>query len=302
MENCIATLEDIRDGKVSKCFIEMSACPGSCIGGPVMTRERLHRNPVSDYQALFGYAGKADFQVADTDISEVRKEMLPIQQTAVMPDDEQIVEILKKMGKTLPSHELNCGSCGYNTCREKAIAIFQGKAEMSMCLPYLKDKAEDFSSTIVRNSPNAILVLNDRLEVQEVNNAAVKLLNLRQASDILGEQIVNILDPLVFVNVLDTGRGVRNQREYLAEYGKCVEQTVIPMEQRTMLLCILRDVTDEEDSRRRRDEISRQTAEVADGVIEKQMRIVQEIASLLGETAAETKIALLKLKESIRDE
>ena len=69
-----------------------------------------------------------------------------------------------------------------------------------------------------------------------------------------------------------------------------------------MLLCILRDVTDEEDSRRRRDEISRQTAEVADGVIEKQMRIVQEIASLLGETAAETKIALLKLKESIRDE
>jgi uncharacterized Fe-S cluster-containing protein len=69
-----------------------------------------------------------------------------------------------------------------------------------------------------------------------------------------------------------------------------------------MLLCILRDVTDEEDSRRRRDEISRQTAEVADGVIEKQMRIVQEIASLQGETAAETKIALLKLKESIRDE
>ena len=110
-------------------------------------------------------------------------------------------------------------------------------------------------------------------------------------------------DAAVFlVNVLDTGRGVRNQREYLAEYGKCVEQTVIPMEQRTMLLCILRDVTDEEDSRRRRDEISRQTAEVADGVIEKQMRIVQEIASLLGETAAETKIALLKLKESIRDE
>ena len=299
-QNCIAALRDIQSGKVHKCFIEMSSCVGSCADGPVMRKS--HRSPVESYVSISGYAGKKDFPVSQPEEKLMKQHFTPIMHNAPMPDEEQIRKILRDMGKTDPRKELNCGSCGYNSCREKAIAIFQGKAEMSMCLPYLKDKAEDFSSTIVRNSPNAILVLNDRLEVQEVNNAAVKLLNLRQASDILGEQIVNILDPLVFVNVLDTGRGVRNQREYLAEYGKCVEQTVIPMEQRTMLLCILRDVTDEEDSRRRRDEISRQTAEVADGVIEKQMRIVQEIASLLGETAAETKIALLKLKESIRDE
>jgi uncharacterized Fe-S cluster-containing protein len=299
-QNCIAALKDIQSGKVHKCFIEMSSCVGSCADGPVMRKS--HRSPVESYVSISGYAGKKDFPVSQPEEKLMKQHFTPIMHNAPTPDEEQIRKILRDMGKTDPRKELNCGSCGYNSCREKAIAIFQGKAEMSMCLPYLKDKAEDFSSTIVRNSPNAILVLNDRLEVQEVNNAAVKLLNLRQASDILGEQIVNILDPLVFVNVLDTGRGVRNQREYLAEYGKCVEQTVIPMEQRTMLLCILRDVTDEEDSRRRRDEISRQTAEVADGVIEKQMRIVQEIASLLGETAAETKIALLKLKESIRDE
>ena len=286
-QNCIAALKDIQSGKVHKCFIEMSSCVGSCAGGPVMRKS--HRSPVESYVSISGYAGKKDFPVSQPEEKLMKQHFTPIMHNAPMPDEEQIRKILRDMGKTDPRKELNCGSCGYNSCREKAIAIFQGKAEMSMCLPYLKDKAEDFSSTIVRNSPNAILVLNDRLEVQEVNNAAVKLLNLRQASDILGEQIVNILDPLVFVNVLDTGRGVRNQREYLAEYGKCVEQTVIPMEQRTMLLCILRDVTDEEDSRRRRDEISRQTAEVADGVIEKQMRIVQEIASLLGETAAETK-------------
>ena len=45
-----------------------------------------------------------------------------------------------------------------------------------------------------------------------------------------------------------------------------------------------------------------QTVEIADKVVDKQMRIVQEIASLLGETAAETKIALSKLKESISNE
>ncbi|MGN1074424.1 MAG: histidine kinase, partial [Eubacteriales bacterium] len=68
------------------------------------------------------------------------------------------------------------------------------------------------------------------------------------------------------------------------------------------LMCILRDVTEEETARERKDEIGRQTAEIADRVVDKQMRIVQEIASLLGETAAETKIALTKLKESMRDE
>ena len=180
---------------------------------------KSHRSPVESYVSISGYAGKKDFPVSQPEEKLMKQHFTPIMHNAPMPDEEQIRKILRDMGKTDPRKELNCGSCGYNSCREKAIAIFQGKAEMSMCLPYLKDKAEDFSSTIVRNSPNAILVLNDRLEVQEVNNAAVKLLNLRQASDILGEQIVNILDPLVFVNVLDTGRGVRNQREYLAEYG-----------------------------------------------------------------------------------
>ena len=69
-----------------------------------------------------------------------------------------------------------------------------------------------------------------------------------------------------------------------------------------MLIGIMRDITEEESSREKRESISRQTVEVADKVVEKQMRIVQEIASLLGETAAETKIALTKLKESIKNE
>jgi uncharacterized Fe-S cluster-containing protein len=69
-----------------------------------------------------------------------------------------------------------------------------------------------------------------------------------------------------------------------------------------MILCIMHDVTTEEEQRQRKEEITHETVEVADKVVDKQMRIVQEIASLLGETAAETKIALSKLKESISDE
>lgn len=299
-ENCIAALRDIESGKIHGCFIEMSACVGSCVGGPVM--EKFHRSPVQDYAAVARFAGKKDFPVEQPEISVLEKEFTAIELRSQQPTEEQITEILRQMGKTKPSDELNCGSCGYNTCREKAVAIFQGKAEVSMCLPYLKDKAESFSDTIVRNTPNGLFVLNEKLEVQQINKAALKIVNLRTASDILGDGIVRILDPKDFVDVLGSGRNIYNKRVYLAEYEKYVEETVLHDREYRLLVCILRDVTEEEMQRERKEDISRQTVEIADKVVDKQMRIVQEIASLLGETAAETKIALTKLKESIANE
>ncbi|MDD6036132.1 MAG: [Fe-Fe] hydrogenase large subunit C-terminal domain-containing protein [Lachnospiraceae bacterium] len=300
VENCIAALRDIENGKIHNCFIEMSACVGSCIGGPVM--EKYHRSPVKDYMAVAKYAGKKDFDVEQPELVSLKKGFEFIERRSQMPSETEIAGILRQMGKFKPSQELNCGSCGYNTCREKAIAIYQGKAEISMCLPFLKDKAESFSDAIVKNTPNGLFVLNENLEVQQINAAAQKIMNIRSASDVLGDQVIRILDPEIFMKVLRTGKDVKNQRVYLAEYKRYVEQTVVHDKESCMLICIMRDVTDEESEREKKEQISRRTVEVADKVVDKQMRIVQEIASLLGETAAETKIALAKLKESISDE
>ena len=301
VENCVAALKDIISGNLHKCFVEMSACVGSCIGGPVM--EKYHRTEVvRDYITVANYAGDKDFVVDQPTASELHKNFEHIEQRSQRPSDMEIQNILRQMGKFKPAHELNCGSCGYNTCREKAIAIIQGKAEISMCLPYLKDKAESFSDTIVNNSPNGMIVLNENLEVQQINNSARRMMNIRSASDVLGDHVIRILDPVAFANVMRTGRDVHDERAYLAEYGRYVEQSIIHDKDSHLLISIMRDVTDEENEREKKESISRQTIEVADKVVEKQMRIVQEIASLLGETAAETKIALSKLKESIQDE
>ena len=301
VENCIAALKDIIDGKIHKCFVEMSACVGSCVGGPVM--EKYHRSSaVKDYIAVSGYAGTKDFEVSQPKANELKKNFGYIELRSQMPSDMEIQSVLRQMGKFKPSQELNCGSCGYNTCREKAIAILQGKAEISMCLPFLKDKAESFSDAIVKNTPNGLIVLNEQLEVQQINDAARKMMNIRSANDIVGDQVVRILDPAVFMNVLRDKRNVRDERVYLAEYRRYVEQSVVYDQDSRLLICIMRDITDEQDEREKKEKISRQTIEVADKVVDKQMRIVQEIASLLGETAAETKIALAKLKESISNE
>lgn len=300
IDNCISSLSDIESGNVHKCFIEMSACSGSCIGGPVM--EKFHRSPIKDYVSIANYAGSKDFNVTQPNKMDIRKEFEIIEQRYPIPSDLEIQDTLRQMGKMKPSDELNCGSCGYNTCREKAIAILQGKAEISMCLPFLKDKAESFSDTIARNTPNGLIVLNEKLEVQQVNKAALRILNLRSPKDILGDQVIRVMEPNDFLEVLSTGRSIHDKREYLAEYEKYVEKTVVYDKDYKVLLGILRDITEEEIQREKKEDISRQTVEIADKVVDKQMRIVQEIASLLGETAAETKIALTKLKESINDE
>ncbi len=300
VENCIQALKDIENGKVHKCFIEMSACSGSCVGGPVM--EKFHRSPVKDYMAVSDFAGKNDFKVEQPDSLELQMTFTVIEKKLQDPTDDEINEVLRRMGKFKPSDELNCGSCGYNTCREKAVAIIQGKAEISMCLPYLKDKAESFSDTIVKNTPNGLMVLNEALEVQQINGAALKIINLRRAEDIMGDLVVRVLDPKPFMEVLASGKPIRNQKTFLAEYGRYVEQTILYDKEYRLIICIMRDITDEEDIREKKEEISRRTVEIADKVVDKQMRIVQDIASLLGETAAETKIALTKLKETIEDE
>lgn len=300
VENCIAVLKELEEGRIHNCFIEMSACFGSCVGGPVM--EKFHRSPVKDYLAVANYAGKKDFPITKHDNIELRKSFSVIDRRAAIPTEEEITAIMRQMGKYKPSDELNCGSCGYNSCREKAIAVYQGKAEVSMCLPYLKDRAESFSDNIVNNTPNGLIVLNEDLEVQQINKAARKIMNINSASDVLGDQIVRILDPKDFMEVLKTGKAIRDRRTYLAEYNKHVEETIIFDKEYKILICILRDVTDVEIVRTKKENIETQTVEIADKVIDKQMRVVQEIASLLGETVAETKTALYKLKESISDE
>ena len=300
VENCMAALKDIASGNIHKCFVEMSACVGSCIGGPAMSKTK--KPLVSDYMKVAKYAGEYDFEVDQPTPAELKKNFSAIEHKLTEPTEMQIMSVLRQMGKFKPADELNCGTCGYNSCREKAIAVIQGKAEISMCLPFLKDKAESFSDTIVKNTPNGLIVLNEDLEVQQINNAALKIMNIRASSDVLGEPVVRILDPTLFSQAKTSGRDIRNKRTYLAEYKKYVEQTVVYDADSRMIIGIMRDVTDEVEAQERKESISRQTVEVADKVVEKQMRIVQEIASLLGETAAETKIALTKLKESIGDE
>ena len=300
IENCKSVLNDIAQGNIHHCFIEMSSCAGSCINGPIM--EKLHNRPLRHYQAVVNYAGEKDFPIAQPEKDSLYDPHAPIEISKRMPTEAEIKEIFRKMGKITEEDELNCGTCGYDTCREKAIAVFQGKAEINMCLPYLMEKAERFSNNILDNTPNGILVVNEAFEVQQINKAALKMLHVNNVSDVQGEPLIRIMDPKDFMDAFTYHKPIVNKRSYYAEFDNYLELTIVHDRKSGNLIALFRDVTDEENQKRSREALSRQTIDTADKVVDKQMRIVQEIASLLGETAAETKIALTKLKESIQDE
>ena len=299
IENCKHALKDVIEGRLQRCFVELSACTGSCVGGPAM--EKTHCTPAADTLHVNRYAKKLDFPVQMPESVALYKEIPFLGIHRQNPGSAAIEEVLRKIGKTKPAHELNCGFCGYDTCREKAAAVLLDKADLSMCLPYLKERAESFSDTIINNTPNGIIVLNEAFEVQQINRAALEMMNI-QPQDILGEQVVRILDPQIFFEVLSQKRPILERQTYLADYKLHVAQSVLYDSASHVLICILRDVTELTLQHRQKEQMRKKTIETADQVMEKQMRAVQEIASLLGETTAQTKVALYRLKEQMQDE
>ena len=300
VKKCMDVLDEIKEGRLHNCFIEMSACEGSCADGPIL--DKMKNTPAQNYLQVVRYAEKEDFAVEKYAKEEIAAVYEPSELEAEQPSEAEIKAMLLKMNKLSKEDELNCGSCGYCTCREKAIAIIQGKAEISMCLPYMLSQMENLSDSVVANFPDAILVLNDELEIQKINPKAKKILRIRDESDVMGEHIGRLLDPEPFEMVMLKKKDLMYEQLYLAEYECYVEQTIIYNREGHQFICILCDITADMALREKKLANQNQAFEIANDMAKKQLKIVQSIASLLGETTADTLIALEHLKETIADD
>lgn len=299
IDECKEVLQDIVNGTIHKCFIEMSACYGSCINGPLVQRRK--HSIVNNKIAIKNNAGKEDFEGFAIKPSDIQKPFSKIAIRHAIPSEEAITRTLIDMGKETKEKQLNCGSCGYSTCREKAIAIIQGKAVKEMCLPFLMEKAQSFSDKIVANTPDGLMVLNENLDIQLINNSMCKIVGIPNSKFVLNKNITMIMDPVDFCLAL-AGEKVFNKKTYLSEYKKYIESTIVYDEKFHVLICIIRDITNNELNLKNREETLKKSIEITDNVIAQNMRAVQEIASLLGESAAATKVALSSLKETLKND
>lgn len=144
--------------------------------------------------------------------------------------------------------------------------------------------------------------MDEDLVVQQINPSAVKMFKLKDAGDILHEHVVRILNPSNYQTIVNAALHTQNHKHFLADYGLYVDETILYDRQYHVVITLIRDVTEHEKLRMQGSELKQQTMEITNKVIDKQMRIVQEIASLLGETTAETQIALNKLKDAMTHE
>ncbi len=307
IERCIDVLDSIDEGSVENYFIEMSSCSGGCIAGPctkqlqggfMAARERL-----LNYAKRAGIGAPVDSKSIMTAASKIdfSKKFVDRSKKVEIPSEAVIQGILNSIGKFSRDKELNCGACGYATCREKAIAVYQGKAQVHMCLPYMRERAESISNIIINYTPNAIFALDKSLNIQELNKAAQTMFNLG-SKDVEGKNIAEILSCGRFEKVLGSNENIYDEKYVYDNYGLVVKQSVINVDEHNTVIVIINDVTEEERQKQKVFESRSQNIEIAQKVMEKQMRVAQEIASLLGETTAETKVALTKLKKSIMSE
>lgn len=301
IERCIKILEELKNQDLQGYFFELNSCSGGCLGGACMNskcgsylemRERLinyvSKSVVTDSKCM-DYDDRISMKKEYKDRSIMNK----------IPGDNALREILKKIGKFTIEDELDCGACGYPTCRDKAIAVYNNKASLNMCLPYMRTRAESISNVIMSSTPSAIIALNGELIVQEANFSVRKLLGLN-LNEMVNIKISEILDCNDFQTVLETKEDIFDKKYFYSKYNITVEQTILYVKENQLILLIMRDITLDEVKRKQLDKMRSETVEIAQKVIEKQMRVAQEIASLLGETTAETKVALNNLKNSIQ--
>lgn len=297
LDKCMEVLEHIND--LHGLFIEMNACEYGCVNGPCTLKKP--GGPIKSTEVVRKFTKNTGSEPIDLSSVEIDS-LVKFNNNKValrIPDAIEMRAILNSFGKHTKEDELNCGACGYPTCRAKAVAIYNRMAEKEMCLPYMKEQAESLSNQIIKFSPNGIVTISKDNILLECNSRAKELLGIelenpckRHVADIF--ELQPVTESLMMNDLL-------NHKTHINKTNRDVVISSVFVEKQEMYFSIIMDVTEDEKNRKKILEMKENTIELTNKVIEKQMRTVQEIASLLGETTAETKIAIYNLRKVMLD-
>jgi uncharacterized Fe-S cluster-containing protein/bifunctional DNA-binding transcriptional regulator/antitoxin component of YhaV-PrlF toxin-antitoxin module len=302
-DRCVDALQNI--DSLENVFLEMNICKDGCVNGPCSLSVNIKGGSIKATSDVIKYYKNdirtlAPHQYQEHDI-DLNKQYPRIRNNSMPPPEREIKNILAKIGKHSEADELNCGACGYNTCRDKAWAVYNGYTDAELCLPYMRERAESLSYEIIQNSPNGIVLLDSDFYIQDINIKGRELLGINdpRAKGRHAKDFFNLVDFMIAYN---EKRNVKVEKMFVPSTGKYVDILITYLKDQNMLFGILIDVSNQVNYDNEINKVKMETLKTTDEVIKKQMRVAQEIASLLGETTAETKVALLKLKKTLSDE
>jgi PAS domain S-box-containing protein len=296
IDECKQVMDAIEKGGLDAEFFELLACRGGCIGGPAAG---IEENPFVKRERYLKQIELISSKInifnpgTDTGIELTRGFHSKVF-IKHYPGEKKIREILSSIGKTSEDKELNCGSCGYPSCRDKAVAVYQGMAEPDMCMPYMRSKAESLANLIIDSTPNGIILTDAKLRIQEFNPSAERMFKINR-NQVIGKELGTLIDDSDFLNVLMSRKSIIDRRVKYERFNLVTLQTICYIHEQDLVLGIFTDITRQEGREKELAEVRRETIEKAREVINKQMRVAQEIAGLLGETTAESKVLLTRL-------
>lgn len=304
LENCIEFLKNLSSTGVpiKPGLFELLACTGGCIGGPrAATAKDLYRRReevISYYNSRRTKDERSERPALPPRL--MYRKYQSKSHLESQPSEREIIEILARTGKFKPEDELNCGACGYGSCREKAVAVYRGWAEVQMCIPYMRNRAELLSDRILTAMPNGVVIVTSGLKIISINGFAQRMFKV-QAEELIGQELSTLFDPQYFRQVSASRLPVTVQNTY-PDFELVTREIIFPLEHEGLVVGILVDITEEQYSRLQMKQMKAQTIHRAKTVIAKQMQVAQEIAGLLGETTAETKMLLSKLIKVMSEE
>ena len=287
------SLQNINPNKITnKIFVEALGCPGGCINGPCLSSEKSRIMITSDIYANTQYRD----EVPKEPKKVVYEDYLPAPVEKVEYSIEQVTKALKKISKHKPEDELNCGGCGYSSCREFINALIAGNAETSMCVSYMRKIAVRKAAAMLRCMPSAVVIVDSNMEIVEANDSFEQMF-LGEMYEIFASRQDGLtgaaLDRIVpfselFKSALDTGNDIH--QEHYTIKDKVYDISIFTIEDNELIGAVISDVTKSEIDRSK-------IAKKAREVITKNIATVQEIASLLGEHMVETELLLNSIAE-----
>ena len=278
---------------------EPLGCSGGCINGPGLSteislfdkRRNLLKNSLKEKESA---PESLPYVTLDANFSPVYFN------DYVEITEERINEVLKATGKESKDDQLNCGACGYISCREKAIAVLRGMAEIEMCVPYMRLKAEKRTDKIIESSPNGIVIINNKLEILHTNPAFRRMFKCSNA--VIGKRISYLMDPEPFIALRD---GVDDRGEQLVKYEnyKLICQLILyKMNDVEQYVGLFVDISKRYKANEQLDELKKETIFKAQELMDHQVEMAQKMAKFLGESTAKGEELVEKLLKLTEDD
>jgi len=277
----------------SKLFLELLVCEGGCVNGPGTSAKE---GTIVKNLRVDQYRNSPKLPVKEgnliTGIPDIRTPYCIVTQSQKDKfwAEDDIQEALKTAGKSSTADELNCGGCGYNSCRDFAIAMLNGMAERQMCVSYMRRVANDKASVLLQRMPYGVVLVDDRLHVIESNKIFADLIGKDAAllwdvkPGLKGADLRKMIGfHKVFSNVLSSGNDLTDRN--VDENGRLLNLSVFTIQRHRIICGIVQDL---HQPGLMQEEVMRRIRQV----VHENMGTVQKVAYLLGENAARTETML----------